>query len=71
MCKYFRNAVLPTDKVLEAILSGRVPATAEKCAVCGSPFFPESKQYYCSPACQHEGNKRKSRERMRKKRKKD
>ena len=34
----------------------------------GRPFLPEGRQAYCSDACKAEGNRRRSRERMRKKR---
>ena len=40
------------------------------CAVCGKAFLPEGRQAYCSDACKAEGNRRKSRERMRKMREK-
>ena len=71
LCKYFKNAVLPTEPVLEAVLSGREVPNTEKCAVCGVSFIPDGKQRYCSPECQDEGNRRMSRERMKRKRDKD
>ena len=40
------------------------------CAVCGKAFWPEGRQAYCSDVCKAEGNRRKSRERMRKMREK-
>ena len=40
------------------------------CAVCGKAFLPEGRQAYCSDVCKAEGNRRKSRERMRKMREK-
>jgi predicted nucleic acid-binding Zn ribbon protein len=67
-CRYFQNAVLPLDPVLEAILTGRTAPALDTCAACGKPFVPKGRQAYCSPACQTEGNRRRSRERMRKKR---
>lgn len=66
-CKYFQNAVLPLDSALEAALTGN-NAAQKICPVCGTPFIPVTSQTYCSEACQQEGNRRKSRERMRKKR---
>ena len=57
-CRYFREAVLPLNPELRA------------CAVCGKAFLPEGRQAYCSDACKAEGNRRKSRERMRKMREK-
>lgn len=68
-CRYFREAVLPLDPVLQASISEEgPPPDARLCAVCGSPFLPEGRQAYCSEACKAEGNRRKSRVRMRKKR---
>jgi len=67
-CKYFQSAVLPLKPVLEATLTGRSAPEQDGCAACGKLFIADGKQAYCSPACQQEGNRRKSRERMRKKR---
>ena len=70
-CRYFRNAVLPLDPVLEIALADKGMAP-ELCAyaVCGKAFLPEGRQAYCSEDCKAEGNRRKSRERMRKMREK-
>lgn len=60
---------LPLDPVLEkAVCEEGPPPDTKPCAVCGKPFLPEGRQAYCSPACKDEGNRRRSRERMRKKR---
>ena len=68
-CRYFQDAVLPLDPVLEAALTGRDSAASQKtCPVCGADYIPVTCQAYCSPACPKEGNRRRSRERMRKKR---
>ena len=67
-CKYFQNAVLPLDPMLEASLLGNDAPIQDTCAICNRPFIPDGKQSYCSAACKTEGNRRKSRERMRKKR---
>jgi len=67
-CKYFQKAVLPTEPELEASLLGLAVPVQAVCAVCHAPFTPEGRQQYCSAPCQQEGNRRKSRERMRKKR---
>ena len=40
------------------------------CPLCGRAFLPKRRQRYCSPACQAEANRRKSRERMRSHRRK-
>ena len=68
-CRYFRENVLPLDPVLEKTICEEGPPPDTKlCAICGKPFLPEGRQAYCSPACKDEGNRRRSRERMRKKR---
>ena len=68
-CRYFREAVLPLDPVLMTSICEDGPAPNPRlCAVCGRPFLPEGRQAYCSDACKAEGNRRRSRERMRKKR---
>ena len=69
LCRYFRAAVLPLAPVLEASLTGEAAEPEiRRCAVCGRAFIPEGRQSYCSEACKAEGNRRRSRERMRKKR---
>ena len=70
-CRYFREAVLPLAPELLAALTveGSSPEL-RACAVCGKAFLPEGRQAYCSDACKTEGNRRKSRERMRKMREK-
>ena len=55
LCRYFRAAVLPLAPVLETSLTGKAAGP----------------QAYCSEACKAEGNRRRSRERMRKKREKN
>ena len=65
-CRYFQDAVLPLDPKLEVTLTGREAPAFQTCAACGKPFVPEGKQAYCSPACREAGNRRKSKERMRK-----
>lgn len=67
LCRYFREAVLPLDPELEASINGEGAAPDTRpCTVCGRPFLPEGRQAYCSDACKAEGNRRKSRERVRK-----
>lgn len=70
-CKYFQDAVLPLDPKLEATLLGRAAPKMDACAICGKAFVSDETRAYCSPACQAEGNRRRSRERMRKKRRSD
>ena len=51
-CRYFRDAVLPLDPVLEAGLTAEGPAPETRlCPVCGSVFLPDGRTRYCSPAC--------------------
>jgi len=68
MCTYFRNAVLPLDPVLEAYLTGAALPEQSICKICKKSFSSANRQVYCSFSCQSEGNRRMSRERMRKKR---
>ena len=66
-CRYFRVAVLPLNPELQASLTTEgISPELRACAVCGKAFLPEGRQAYCSDACKAEGNRRKSRERMRK-----
>ena len=67
-CKYFQNAVLPLDPVLEATLTGREAPALDACNLCGKPFMPEGKQAYCSPACAGAARRKRQREYMRKNR---
>ena len=70
-CRYFREAVLPLNPELQAALTAEgISPELRACAVCGKAFLPEGRQAYCSDACKAEGNRRKSRERMRKMREK-
>ena len=68
-CRYFREAVLPLDPGLEASLTTPIPAPELRiCPMCGRSFPPNLHQRYCSPTCQAEANRQKSRQRMRNKR---
>ena len=70
-CRYFEKAVLPLNPALEAALATEsISPELRTCAVCGKAFYPEGRQAYCSSRCKAEGNRKKSRERMRKMRKK-
>lgn len=68
-CRYFREAILPTDPVLEAALlaEGAAPET-RPCPVCGRPVILGGKQSYCSPACTEAARRRRQRDYMRKRR---
>ena len=67
-CKYFEEAVLPLDPTLAASLdSGNAPEL-RPCAFCGSPFFANGKQRYCSAVCAGKAHRKQKRESIRKKR---
>ena len=67
-CKYFINAVLPTNPILAASLTGQDAPKHNVCAVCGRLFISEGKQMYCSHACTNAARLKRQREYMRKKR---
>ena len=54
MCKYFRNAVLPLNPQLEAVLNGNYIAdNVKKCCICGTGLYAVgNRAKYCeSCAC--------------------
>lgn len=69
LCRYFREAVLPFNPVLEAALTTQGPRPDFKiCPVCGEAVAPDRRQAYCSAACALKAHRRQQREYMRKKR---
>jgi hypothetical protein len=68
MCKYFRNAVLPTDPAIEAILTDGGAVETRFCGICGEAFPADGKQAYCSDVCADEAHRRQKRDFIRKKR---
>jgi len=68
MCKYFRKAVLPTNPVLEAVLTGNAAVETRPCALCGEIFLADGKKLYCSDACTNEAKKKQQRGYMRNRR---
>lgn len=68
-CRYFREAVLPLDPVLEAALTaeGKAPET-RPCPVCGGAVLADGRMRYCSPACAEAALRKQKRDYMRKKR---
>ena len=69
-CRYFREAVLPLDPVLEAALTAGGPAPETRlCPVCGRAFLPDGRTRYCSPACAGTALREQKRAYMRRKRK--
>ena len=66
-CRYFRDAVLPLDPVLEAGLTAEGPAPETRlCPVCGSVFLPDGRTRYCSPACAKKAHRRQQRDHKKK-----
>ena len=69
LCRYFREAVLPTDPALKAALLSDGPAPDFKpCPVCGGPVPVDGRQAYCSRRCAQAARRKQKREHMRKKR---
>ena len=68
MCKYFRNAVLPTAPALETILTSETSIETRSCGICGESFPVDGKKTYCSDTCAGKAHRRRNRENMRKKR---
>lgn len=67
MCRYFREAVLPTDPALETALTAEGIAPKTRCCpVCGGQFVPDGRTRYCSPACSKAARLQKQRGYMRK-----
>ena len=67
LCRYFREAVLPNDPVLEASLAAEGPAPETRpCPVCGRAFLPDGRTRYCSPGCAKAARLKKQRGYMRK-----
>lgn len=68
-CRYFREAVLPLDPVLEAALTaeGKAPET-RPCPICGGAVLADGRMRYCSPACAGAALRKQKRDYMRKKR---
>ena len=69
LCKYFREAVLPLNPSLESVFAGN--RETKPCKICGMEFVSVGRQAYCSAKCKSEGNRIKSRERMKNMRKRD
>jgi hypothetical protein len=67
-CRYFWEAVLPTDPALEAALTAEGPAPEMRlCPVCGGPVLPDGRTRYCSAASAGAAHRKQQREHMRKK----
>lgn len=66
LCRWFRAAVLPLDKDLEAALFHR--ADRKRCSVCGAYFLPGSNRAKYCPDCAGRMKRIKAAERKRKQR---
>lgn len=68
-CRYFRDAVLPTDPALEAALTVEGAATeTQPCPVCGRLILADGRTRYCSAPCAEIALRRQKRDHMRRKR---
>lgn len=67
LCRYFREAVLPTAPDLEAVFQSK-PLTV--CKQCGKSFPKEGKRVYCSNRCAEEAKCQQTKLRVRKYREK-
>lgn len=71
LCRYFRDALLPTDPALEAAITGEDTSMRQKnCPVCGKAYLPTTSQAYCSDACRIYARRKSERERKRRERQK-
>ena len=66
LCKWFRNALLPTEPELQAVFEPR-PLT--ECKQCGKKFVNVGKRIYCSSHCAEEARRAQTASRVRKFRK--
>ena len=67
LCRYFRNALLPTDPELEAVFTRTLTVN---CKQCGNPFPVDGKRVYCSERCAAEARRQQTAARVRKHREK-
>lgn len=69
LCRYFREAVLPTDPALESAITGEDTSLKQKiCPVCGKSYLPTTSQAYCSDSCRTFARRKSERERKRRER---
>ncbi len=64
LCKWFRAAVLPLDKVLYAEVM-KQPDSMKRCAECGASFVAASNRAKYCPSCSKRIRRRKEAERQR------
>jgi len=58
LCKWFRNALLPTNPQLERLFTGRIAPDMKPCALCKKQFKLNRRQIYCSKKCNKTGRKK-------------
>ena len=63
LCSYFRKAVLPEDKELQAVFE---PMPLAICKECGKHFQKNGKHAYCSDKCAAEARRKQTAARVRK-----
>ena len=63
LCSYFRKAVLPEDKELQAVFE---PQPLAVCKECGKHFSAQGKRVYCSDKCARDARRRQTAARVRK-----
>ena len=63
LCSYFRKAVLPEDKELQAVFE---PMPLAVCKECGKHFQKNGKRAYCSDKCTAEARRKQTAARVRK-----
>lgn len=69
LCRYFQEAVLPTDPALESAITGEDTSLKQKvCPVCGKSYLPTTSQAYCSDFCRTLARRKSERERKRRER---
>ena len=64
LCRYFRAAVLPSDRELWGELSGQA-GMRKRCSICGVLFIPRSNRAMYCEDCATQEKRRKIRERVR------
>lgn len=68
-CRYFLEALLPTDPILASAITGEDTSMRQKiCPVCGKAYLPATSQAYCSEACRSYARRKSERERKRRER---
>ena len=68
-CRYFRDAVLPTDPALKAALTSKgITPEMQPCLVCGKLILSDGRTRYCSTSCAETALRRQKRDHMRRKR---